>query len=105
MLELRPILGLYSCTSLSSAKIRAIREIRGNHRGMKHEKLTGEVLGAAVAVLNELRPGPDEKLYENALLTTDDTDFTDRAGRSGAPGAEPGVTAQHRPTLSARRHC
>jgi hypothetical protein len=29
---------------------------------MKHEKLTGEILGAAMAVLNELKPGLDEKL-------------------------------------------
>jgi len=35
---------------------------------MKHQKLTGEILGAAMAVLNELRPGLDEKLYENALV-------------------------------------
>jgi GxxExxY protein len=35
---------------------------------MKHEKLTGEILGAAMAVLNELKPGLDEKLYENALV-------------------------------------
>jgi hypothetical protein len=38
------------------AKIRAIREIRGKSRGMKHEKLTGEIPGAAMAVLNELNP-------------------------------------------------
>ena len=35
---------------------------------MKHEKLTGEILGAAMAVLNELKPGLDERLYENALV-------------------------------------
>jgi GxxExxY protein len=35
---------------------------------MKHEKLTGEIIGAAMAVLNELKPGLDEKLYENALV-------------------------------------
>ena len=35
---------------------------------MKYEKLTGEILGAAMAVLNELKPGLDEKLYENALI-------------------------------------
>ena len=36
------------------AKIRAIREIRGKNRGLKPEQLTGEILGAAMAVLNEL---------------------------------------------------
>jgi GxxExxY protein len=35
---------------------------------MKQEELTGEIIGAAMAVLNELRPGLDEKLYENALV-------------------------------------
>ena len=35
---------------------------------MKHEELTGQVIGAAMAVQNELRPGLDERLYENALV-------------------------------------
>jgi len=35
---------------------------------MKHQKLTESILGAAMAVLNELKPGLDEKLYENALV-------------------------------------
>ena len=35
---------------------------------MKHEEITKAIIGAAMAVLNELRPGLDEKLYENALL-------------------------------------
>jgi hypothetical protein len=29
---------------------------------MKHEALTGQIIGAAMAVLNELKPGLDEKL-------------------------------------------
>ena len=33
-----------------------------------HEELSGEIIGAAMAVLNELKPGLDEKLYENAML-------------------------------------
>jgi GxxExxY protein len=33
-----------------------------------HEEITKDVIGAAMAVLNELKPGLDEKLYENALL-------------------------------------
>ena len=33
-----------------------------------HAKLSEEILGAAMAVLNELKPGLDEKLYENALV-------------------------------------
>jgi GxxExxY protein len=36
--------------------------------GLIHEELSGEIIGAAMAVLNELRPGLDEKLYENALM-------------------------------------
>src|SRR5436190_2936991 len=35
---------------------------------MKHEDITHEIIGAAMAVLNELKPGLDEKLYENALI-------------------------------------
>jgi GxxExxY protein len=35
---------------------------------MKHEELTGQIIGAAMVVLNELRPGLDEKLYENGLV-------------------------------------
>ncbi|PYL09328.1 MAG: GxxExxY protein [Verrucomicrobia bacterium] len=35
---------------------------------MIHEELSGEVIGAAIAVLNELKPGLDEKLYERALI-------------------------------------
>ncbi len=35
---------------------------------MKPEELTRNIIGAAMAVLNELKPGLDEKLYENALV-------------------------------------
>lgn len=48
--------------------IRVIREIRGQSLTMKHEELTRDIIGAAMAVLNELKPGLDEKLYENALV-------------------------------------
>ena len=33
-----------------------------------HEELSGEIIGVAMAVLNELKPGLDEKLYENAMV-------------------------------------
>ena len=33
-----------------------------------HEELSGEIIGAAMDVLNELKPGLDEKLYERALV-------------------------------------
>src|SRR5207244_3195893 len=36
--------------------------------GLVHSDLSGKIVGAAMAVLNELRPGLDEKLYENALV-------------------------------------
>jgi GxxExxY protein len=35
---------------------------------MLHEEITKDIIGAAMVVLNELRPGLDEKLYENALV-------------------------------------
>ena len=35
---------------------------------MKHEGITKDIIGAAMVVLNELKPGLDEKLYENALV-------------------------------------
>jgi len=37
-------------------------------KNLIHEKLSGEIIGAAMTVLNELKPGLDEKLYENALV-------------------------------------
>ena len=35
---------------------------------MKHEEITRDIIGAAMTVLNELKPGLDERLYENALV-------------------------------------
>jgi GxxExxY protein len=34
---------------------------------MIHEELSGKIIGAAIEVLNELKPGLDEKLYERAM--------------------------------------
>ena len=35
---------------------------------MIHEELSERIIGAAMTVLNTLKPGLDEKLYENALV-------------------------------------
>ena len=35
---------------------------------MMHEELSGKIIGTAVEVLNELKPGLDEKLYERAMV-------------------------------------
>jgi GxxExxY protein len=35
---------------------------------MIHEELSGKIIGAAMQVLNELKPGLDEKLYERAMM-------------------------------------
>jgi GxxExxY protein len=35
---------------------------------MLHEELSGQIIGAAMAVLNKLGPGLDEKLYERAFV-------------------------------------
>jgi len=33
-----------------------------------HEELSREIIGAAMEVLNALKPGLDEKLYERAMI-------------------------------------
>jgi GxxExxY protein len=33
-----------------------------------HEELSKEIIGAAMHILNEMKPGLDEKLYERALV-------------------------------------
>jgi GxxExxY protein len=33
-----------------------------------HEELSGKIIGVAMEVLNELKPGLDEKLYERAMI-------------------------------------
>ena len=48
--------------------IREFRETPGQYQAMKHEEITKDIIGAAMAVLNELKPGFDEKRYENALV-------------------------------------
>jgi GxxExxY protein len=35
---------------------------------MIHEELSGKIIGAAMMVLDELKPGLDEKLYERAMI-------------------------------------
>jgi GxxExxY protein len=35
---------------------------------LKHKELTEAIIGAAMKVLNTLKPGLDEKLYERALI-------------------------------------
>ncbi len=35
---------------------------------MIHEELSGKIIGVAMAILNELKPGLDERLYERALI-------------------------------------
>jgi len=43
-----------------------IRAIRG--KKMLYSELSEKIIGAAMRVLNELKPGLDEKIYENALV-------------------------------------
>jgi GxxExxY protein len=38
-------------------------------RQMILEEVSGKIIGAAMEVLNELKPGLDERLYERALIT------------------------------------
>ena len=35
---------------------------------MIHQDLSGKIIGAAMEVLNQLKPGLDEKLYERAMM-------------------------------------
>ncbi len=37
-------------------------------RELIHEELSGKIIGVAMDVLNELKPGLDEKLYERAMV-------------------------------------
>ena len=37
-------------------------------RKLIHEELSGVIIGIAMEVLNELKPGLDEKLYERAMV-------------------------------------
>ena len=37
------------------------------NQALLHERLTEEIIGSGMMVLNELKPGLDEKPYENAL--------------------------------------
>jgi GxxExxY protein len=43
-------------------------QIKRMKRQILHEELSGQIIGAAMAVLNELKPGLDEKLYERAMV-------------------------------------
>lgn len=36
-------------------------------KSLVHQELSEQIIGAAMEVLNKLKPGLDEKLYENAL--------------------------------------
>lgn len=45
-----------------------------------HEELSRSIIGAAMEALNELKPGPDEKLYERAMAIE-----LRRAGHTVAP--------------------
>lgn len=42
--------------------------IGGINNELLHQALSESIIGAAMAVLNELKPGLDEKLYERALV-------------------------------------
>src|SRR3979409_812757 len=46
------------------------RGLRGFKRMSRliHEELSREIIGVAMDVLNELKPGLDEKLYERAMV-------------------------------------
>ena len=35
--------------------------------GLIHKELSHDIIGAGMKILNELKPGLDEKIYENAL--------------------------------------
>jgi GxxExxY protein len=35
---------------------------------MLHYEITQDIIGAAMTVLNELKPGLDEMIYENAMV-------------------------------------
>jgi GxxExxY protein len=49
-------------------RITRIRKEEGMSQGLIHKELSEAVIGAAMKVLNALKPGLDEKLYERALI-------------------------------------
>jgi GxxExxY protein len=58
---------------LPPVPIRGIGEIRGvtqamSDEGLIHKEISEAVIGASMTVLNALKPGLDEKLYERALM-------------------------------------
>ncbi len=54
------------------ASVQSPIDVRSSNGGNKDEhplrELSGQIIGAAMKVLNELKPGLDERLYENALV-------------------------------------
>jgi len=65
--SIRDISGQKSPDPHQPAPSAPIRDI-GGQKELLHEDLTRQIIGAAMRVLNELKPGLDEKLYENALI-------------------------------------
>ena len=53
---------------------------------MIHEELSGKIIGAAMEVLNELKPGLDEKLYERAMTIELKPSRPQRLGPKRVPG-------------------
>ena len=49
--------------------MKSVGVVISRQRGLVvHEELSEDIIGAGMKVLNTLRPGLDEKLYENALV-------------------------------------
>jgi GxxExxY protein len=58
---------IYPRTSAQSAAEFLCESIK-DRAAMLHEDITREIIGSAIVVLNALKPGLNEKIYENALV-------------------------------------
>ena len=61
-------MGVMGMTAEGATVVARKRDVDSPEAKITEGELTGRIIGAAIRVLDALRPGLDEKLYENALV-------------------------------------
>ncbi len=61
------VVGAVSAGAKAEVLTTRLHKMGTNEEGI-HRELARDIIGSAMAVLNALKPGLDEKLYENALV-------------------------------------